>query len=484
MIEWLRRWFAAFCRPASPIASPVETAPVAQPLSEASPAIEGSGLFPRTRFNGQLSGHGSSIPIGFDAWVDAAGRLHLELDRIPFSHEAYALHVSPRPGSTVDLIQLTGTSGADHEFRSDSFTIEHFDHGSQSGAELSYQGACYDAELNLPRREDSGGQRGDMQVWRVRQLRTFRRIALETPLGRVTIGGPRQDRETQEPNGFIAIDRPTSDTNESWWDEAHRFLTHVARVLSFACDTYLRPVIKERYSEDRVTVRLARLGPASGPSMAPFHELNMETIFGCACDSYFTRHDHIEQLDAAIRWLTAPIAYDESRLINAMSALENILDRCGLEEIELFMSGSAFKKVAKRLRELLAELKVPIGMAGKVPELNRRTLNEKVGMLLAARAIVVSDMPDDWLNTIIRQRNTIVHTGVSQDFDETEPDTLDHTIWAREIVTRIILERLGFVGAYQSWLHNDEQLHFPECIPMPQWVTMQEAKGELPGPTA
>jgi hypothetical protein len=58
----------------------------------------------------------------------------------------------------------------------------------------------------------------------------------------------------------------------------------------------------------------------------------------------------------------------------------------------------------------------------------------------------------------------IVHTGMSGKTAEHEPDTLDHTIWAREIATRVILERLGFEGGYRSWLHRDEQLHFPECI--------------------
>jgi hypothetical protein len=214
--------------------------------------------------------------------------------------------------------------------------------------------------------------------------------------------------------------------------------------------------------------------------MPPFHELHMEPIFACACDSFFTRHAATEDLDAAIRWMTAPVAYDESRLINAMSALENILDRCGLDEVDTFINGSAFRRVASRVRELLREVGVPEGMAGKVPELNRRSLAEKVMALLAARSISVHDMPEDWLATVVRQRNTIVHTGVSGDFGEQEPDTLDHTIWVREIVTRIILERLGFEGAFRSWLHHDEQLHFPDCIPVQEWVARREATARPP----
>lgn len=437
-------------------------------------------FFETTRFQGTLSGHGSSIPIGFEASIDDLGVLQLALDRIPFSREAYALHVHGRPGTPVDLITLEGRSDAGHVFRSGSFHIGHFSHGSQAGAELSYQGDCYDAELELP--ADAAREPGrDARVWLVRQFRTFRRIAHGTPLGRVVIGGPQQDREAQDPNGFLAVYRPDIESPEGWWEESERLLTHIARVLSFACDTYLRPVIEERYHAGGVTVRIVRQGRASGPFMAPFHELHMEPIFACACDSYFTRQDAVAELDAAIRWLTAPVAYDESRLINAMSAFENILDRCGLEAVDTYMGSSAFKRVASRVRSLLAEIGVPERMAGKVPELNRRTLSEKVIALLQARGIVVDDMPENWLATVIRQRNIIVHTGVSGDFGDHEPDTLDHTIWVREVVTRIILERLGFEGAYRSWLHHDEQLHFPECIRMDEWVRHREAEAAGPG---
>lgn len=436
-------------------------------------------FFEPTRFEGWLSGHGSSVPLGFSASIDDLGRLQLELDRIPFSREAMALHADLPTGSPVDLIMLTGENEAGQIFRSDSFFIAHSSHGSQQGRELSYQGHCEEAELELPASPDDRDRR-DARIWLVRQLRTFSRIARDTPLGHVVVGGPRQADDAQEPNGFLAIYRPQGEADETWWPQSERFLTHLARVLSFACDTYLRPVIEERYTSQSVTVRIARHGRASVPFMPPFHELHMEPIFGCACDSYFGRHDEIEQLDAAIRWLTAPVAYEESRLLNAMSAIENILDRCGLTEIADLMTKSAFKGVAKKVRDLLEELGAPATMSQKVPELNRRPFNDKVEALLAARGIVTRDMPAGWLAAIIRLRNRIVHTGLAADSADDEPGTFGHTIWAREIAFRIILERLGFEGGYRSWLHHDEQHRFPECISMAEWAARQQAAASDP----
>jgi hypothetical protein len=79
------------------------------------------------------------------------------------------------------------------------------------------------------------------------------------------------------------------------------------------------------------------------------------------------------------------------------------------------------------------------------------------------------------------ERNIIVDTSVSGDFTEYEPNMLDHTIWVREVIFRIILERLDFAGAYRSWLRHDEQYRFPECIPMQDWVRLCEAESRVLG---
>ncbi|MBY8828896.1 hypothetical protein [Hephaestia mangrovi] len=46
------------------------------------------------------------------------------------------------------------------------------------------------------------------------------------------------------------------------------------------------------------------------------------------------------------------------------------------------------------MRDLLASRDVPEGMARKVPELNRRPLDEKILALVAARGIVTNDFPE------------------------------------------------------------------------------------------
>jgi len=233
------------------------------------------------------------------------------------------------------------------------------------------------------------------------------------------------------------------------------------------------PVIEERYDGSALDIRVFRRSRTASPFRQPFHYLTFQEIFDCACESYFSNHEAALELDATIRWMTAQIAYDENRLLNAMSAIECILDRSEIDGLNTYFGAAKFNKLAKKVRKILRELNVPDEMLQKVAELNRKSLSERVLALVDAEDIPAHDFPDQWLAEIIKQRNHIVHRGVSSNTDGDEPDVLDHAIWARELVTRVILKRIGFEGGYRSWLHSDEMLRFPECIPMEQWVQMQ-----------
>ena len=102
-------------------------------------------------------------------------------------------------------------------------------------------------------------------------------------------------------------------------------------------------------------------------------------------------------------------------------------------------------------------------MGGKADELNRRSFRDNIEDLLDNRGIVTADLPADWLGAITNARNVIVHTGVAPDLPVPDARLLDQSVWAREIVTRILLDAIGFAGQYQSWLHRSAHLSFPGC---------------------
>lgn len=412
------------------------------------------------RFEGALSGHGSTHPVGFTAMVDDDGLLQLVLDPLPYSREAHDLFHSPEPTEPLDYITLEGVAADGTHFHSNAFGILHFGHGSTEGRELDFQGYCSTADIirtpTQPRDQSS-------RLWLFRKLSTIHRLAHDHPFGRVVIGGTDRSADSQRPDGFLHVMHPSGEADEAWWEESERFLLHVSRVLSLACDSYLLPVIERHFHGTEDRLRIVRRGRAGAPYMAPFSFLHMGPIFTHACASYPALRDQIAEVDPAIRWLTAPITSGESRLINAVTALENILDRSAGARSRKFLSDRVFKRMAGPIKNMLIEGKAPPGMIDKLLELNRRSFREQVEALLGERGIVTDDFPDDWLEKVVSARNSIIHRGIVAS-DEEDRAALDRIIWAREIVTRLLLHRFGYEGNYQSWLHRDVPVHFPSQL--------------------
>ncbi|MBB3941332.1 hypothetical protein GGR39_003008 [Novosphingobium fluoreni] len=420
-------------------------------------------MFELTSFSGSLSGHGHSHPIDFTAEVDDEGVLSVQLARLPFSDTAYGLYHTPEPTELLDRIVLEGIAENGTTFRSDSFSILYFSHGSIEGQELGFQGQCAVADIT---RTMAGPHKQASKLWLFRKFGTIHRISRETPLGKVWAGGMDESADSQKASGFLHLFDPSDTADDAWLEESERFFIHVLRVMSFASSSYLMPVVERVFSGTTERMRVVRRGRAVRPGLAPFPPIHLEPIFAVACDTFSTRAETVAKLDAAIRWFVMPAPTFESQLVNAMTSIENILEGELAAASRQFETSSAFKKRVSPLRKLLTESDAPSGMIDKLPELNRRAFREQIEALVAEWGIVTDDLPDGWLPALIKVRNHIVHTGVIPANVDTESGIPGHVIWAREIATRLILHMLGFVGGYQSWLHRDKTLHFPTCRPV------------------
>lgn len=420
------------------------------------------------RFQGQFSSGTSEVAAGFMAGIDDDGILILTIDPIVPARAGTFLYPDGQPLRPERALSLRGVSEDGWRFSSDSVHISHLSHPE---GRIDVRADCGLAEIS----RDAQPDHSDMRAWFFRKLATFRGIERPTRLGRLVFTGYREGAD-QDPAAVLAIHAERQE-EQNWWDETERFLIHLERVLSFACGVYLVPIYEQRVRAGVITLTTVRRGRTASPYLSPFDLLYMEQIFGCAVQSFEDRPEMVERLDPAIRWLTASVAYEESRLINAMSALESILARSDLPS--LFIDDpAAFTALKKKVRAFLKKEKAPGRMGGKVDELNRRSFRDKLEDLIAHRAIATADFPANWLPAIIEARNSIVHTGVAPDLPSADARMLDHIVWAREIVVRIILDALGFEGQFQSWLHAGAYLSFPGCRPM------QEIADELAAASA
>ncbi|THD34491.1 MAG: hypothetical protein E7773_14980 [Sphingomonas sp.] len=420
-------------------------------------------MFEQTRFEGTLSGHGHRQPIAFTAEVDRDGVLAVRLGRLPSTDAAHGLLHFPEPTEPLDRLTLEGEAADGATFFSDSFSILSESHTSLPGQELDYQGQCAVADIT---RGPAEPYARSSKLWHVRRLSTVHRISRETELGTVVIGGMDEAANSQRPSGFIHLLHRDGVVGDEWMERSERLLTHVSRILSFACGSYLTPVVERLFDGPRERLRVVRRVAAPPPNLAPFSWVHMEPIFRLACDTFPGRVDEIARIDPAIRWLTMPRPTWETELVNAMTAVENLL------EVELpglaktFQTERAFRRTVRPVRQHLEDAGVDPGMVDKLPELNRRSFREKLTALLAERAIVTTDFPDGWLADMIRTRNHIIHTGALPVGVGDGGGIPGQVIWAREIATRLILDYLGFEGGYHSWLNRDRILDFPSCRPV------------------
>lgn len=408
------------------------------------------------RFDGSLSTGDHVVPTSFTAGIDDVGGLTLAIDAIRPGRAGTPFAPEGEPLQAQASCSLTGRSKSGWRFASDTLYVTRWRHPPDDSVEI--EADCGLATFSKDVRR--GHQ--DLRAWYFRKIGTFHGIEHQTRLGRLVFTG-FAERPGQAPSAVLAI-HAGGQEHPGWWDESERFLIHLSRVLSFASDVYALPVYEHSVRHDIMTLRVVRRGPAPSPYMPPFDALFMNQIFARAVETFDECPGTIEELEPAIRWMTAAVAYEETRLINAMSALESILARSPMPD--LFMEPDAFRDLRRRIRGFLRAEQAPSRMAGKVDELNRRSFRDKIEDLLTSRGIVTDDLPEGWLSSIITARNVLIHTGVAPDLPAPDARLIDHIVWAREIVTRIVLGALRFSGQYQSWLHRSAYLSFPVCRPL------------------
>lgn len=406
-------------------------------------------------FDGSIERPGVTVAVRFTATIDDNGELRLSFEPIEPSCAAALIIPDQRVLTPLEPLMLRGQAAGQWTFESATFYIDRW---SRLPDHVEITGSCGVADLGHPAKPGHH----DACAWFFRKLAAIHPIWSKDGSRTIVLKGYR-DGADQQLVSLLAVES-TGQEDEAWWRETESLLNHLRRVLSIACDVYLLPVIEQRHRAGRYTLRVAQRSRAPVPFMPPFRDLFMEEIFGIAILSYDDHAADVIRLEPAIRWLTAPVALAESRLTNAMSALECILASSTIEPFHM-PDQLAFDELRSKVASFLKDQAAPKKMAGKLRELNRRSFAEKLNDLRKRQSFPTNDFPKDWLKGAIEARNIIIHTGVSPDLPE--DDTLiEHVVHVREIVTRLILAAIGFEGQYQSWLHRCADIRFPSCAPV------------------
>ena len=245
--------------------------------------------------------------------------------------------------------------------------------------------------------------------------------------------------------------------------------------MSFASAAFLRAPVREYYFTDQVVTEVWSQTAQVELSMPTFHFLDRQEIFDAAVSSFFEPPIVIKRLFFAVEWFTMEATYNEARLVNAMTALETLVDLNLGEDDAYIQSKAEFERSRRALRRVIqtclakwspkTEQDALSELNEKLADLNRRSLLRKLDILTARWRVPLDGIDRASIQGAKQARDRVVHRGEYYDSArEGDADLWMYFIVVRELVVRVLLTAIGFKGRYLSYVGG---YHFAEFPPRP-----------------
>lgn len=438
--------------------------------------MQDKGLTEFNPFTGHLQVNDRTIKLTFLVRVDPAGEVVIDFGTIALTNETkFIMDSWHNTGAKIKYYSLSGKSADGIEFNSDNLYFNSLGHSSSddSGNCMSPKGGCSSAKFH---RKLSEPVSMPIILMHVKGFKNFRQLQSKCNLGTIMMDGENSIEEPDTITGYIKVFPDNTPSNLSEWrTESDKLLEHVRRVMSFASAAVLQVPIIEYFSDNSVEIHaLSQVRQASAP-MPTIHYLNQQPVFESAVLSFFNPPIEVKNLFFAIEWFSMNSTYNEVRLVNAMTALENIIASNFLDEDVMIQPKRVFKKTTKTLRKVIKECVVKWGpeesvkadgialeLNEKLADLNRRSIFKKFEILVDRWSVPLNGINVDDFKLAKQARDLIVHQGHYYDAEQGETvDLWQHVTVVREIFVRILLTAIGYKGRYCSYIGGYHQAQFP-----------------------
>jgi len=440
-------------------------------------AMGDQGLENFLSFQGGIKGQNGATSITFRARVDPSGEVQIEFEPIPLTKETSFLlndwHLEKR--EKLNYFTLSGRSEDGTEFSTEKLYFRgvqsRYDRGT--GTLLRPIGGCSRAQFT--RQLKTPASTPLLRVW-LKGFRNFGELRARCPLGTIAMEGPSTVDDPDVITGSIAVqaDEQPRDTT-AWHADATRLLDHVRRIMSFASAVALHSPIIEFFEGNRNEITaLSQMRQAPAP-MPTFHYLNQQPVFEVAVNSFFNPPFGAKNLFFAIEWFAMETTHSEVRLVNAMTALENLIAANLSESEALVMPSKEYEKIRRLLRGDVARRIKGIGadakkaeavvreLNEKLAELNRRSLMRKMAILAQRWSVQLEEIGIGRIQAAKQARDRIVHCVYFYEADppRTSDDLWEHVTVTREIIVRFLLAAIGYRGKYISYVGGYHDSDFP-----------------------
>jgi hypothetical protein len=427
------------------------------------------------RFRGILRLGDESVAVNFQAHVSRRGELVIEFEELSLTDETrFILTEWHREGSGITYFRLTGE--AEDNVRLDTDRLYFNSIGPHSDSERgSYFVFVATCEMATLQRKATSLSLTPVYLLALQAFQCFPQVTATCPLGELVAGGDVRETDLQNVTGYIQLrahERPAD--LAQWRAEAKRLLDHVRRVMSFASGANLADPTRTFFLDDDVEISVQSHTPFRVSPIPAVPIMGRDDIFSAAVTSFFTPPFHAKNLWMALEWIAMEATYNEVRLVNAMTALENLVSSNTRDSRQL-LDGTLFAKLKSVLATTIKEFAknndfqtlhptLADEMAAKLAELQRRSLRRKLDILLERWSVPMEGITKAMIRSAFNARNEIIHEGRYYVEGETRPELWDHYCVIREIATRLIFSAIGFRGRYISHLGGYHQTSFPPHV--------------------
>jgi hypothetical protein len=433
--------------------------------------MQDRGLSEFKSFSGYLQASGCNMPITFSARIDQSGEVEFDFGTIALTQETIFI----MNYWDDESFSLSGKSSEGVEFKTEDLQFNSLKHGSskEAGSYMNPAGACTRAEFRRKLLEPA--PKPILHLY-IKGFQNFPRLSAKCIFGTVIMDGRTSIDDPDIITGRISVYSEDEPTDLSVWRmETDKFLEHLRRVMSFASASMLQaPIIEFHAGDDLEVVALSqnRQAPAL---MHTFHYLNQQPIFDAAVSSFFIPPFKVNNLFFAIEWFAMDATYNEVRLVNAMTVLENLVAANLADKDAKIRPQKEFDKIRRTLRQVLKKCvdkwsaeksakveEVVADLNERLSDLNRRSMFQKTKILAEHWSVPLDGIGDDRIKAAKRARDLIVHRGhYYEDGKEKIDDLWEHVSVVREIVVRFILTAIGYKGSYYSYLDGYHEAQFP-----------------------
>lgn len=433
--------------------------------------MQDKGLEEYMQFTGEIGSGGHAYGLTFRARIRDDGEIEFDFGTLPICDENRFVR-DQWQGNAKSFAEfaLKGVANDGTSFHTPDliFTSLKESWNKDSGRRMNPQGECSTGTFRRPL---ASTVNEPLLRMRLKGFRNFGPLSATCPLGTVQMAGEQTVENPNVLTGEVLVrsDHCPSDP-EAWRAEADKLLDHVRRVMSLASAVVLHAPITEYFFGDEAEVVAWSQTVQSASAMRTVHYLEQKGIFSAAVASHFAPPFEVKNIYHAIEWFAMDATYNEVKLINAMTVLENLV-ASNLNDSESFIRPEKeFEKTRRALRitirgciekwgtedsalavEIVRELNERLG------DLNRRSLLTKLRVLVQQWSIPLDGISDEQITRAKRARDHIVHTGRYED----DGELWDHVSVIREIVVRFLFAAIGYSGNYISFVGGMHHAFFP-----------------------